>query len=67
MIERIEIVLRCHNAAFREGGHGADTREIARILGDVARRFADEQLPPAVLRDANGNRVGHVFIDVDND
>lgn len=58
MTLRIEI--RLDNAAFEDAG------ELARILGNAAKRLPDPPAPDVVaLMDSNGNRVGTATITED--
>ncbi|MFV1943511.1 hypothetical protein VPH49_22105 [Pseudomonas luteola] len=52
------------NAAFDDGQSG--TMEIARILRKLATRFEDGGIPRAVL-DTNGNTVGVILVEVEED
>jgi hypothetical protein len=57
----ITITIQTDNDAF-QGDAGA--HEVARILRDVADRFAGGDVPNGMrLRDANGNTVGDVEYD----
>lgn len=54
---KFSLDIRCDNAAFDD----APGAEIAKLLRDVAERFDGVRNLPeqsALLRDANGNRVG---------
>lgn len=62
-IEHISIRIETGNAAFEE--HPA--HEIARILRKLAAQFELDGLPPANLRDLNGNVCGTVYIRTDED
>jgi len=59
MAERVTIQIQTGNAAFDE----SPTREVARILRDLASRFERDGLPPETLRDLNGNACGTVAIE----
>ena len=57
-MERIQIEIETSNAAFDE----TPTREIARILRGLAAAFERDGIPPATLRDSNGNTCGAVTV-----
>lgn len=44
----------CDNAAFYDG-----TTETARILRDCAERIEHGYIEPSVIKDINGNTIGH--------
>lgn len=52
--------IKTDNAAFGEGDESDRAVELARILRDMADRFAGGDASPAngIVRDINGNRVG---------
>lgn len=69
---KINITINADNAAFEEGGLEA---EVARILGELARRLNDGLVnmqlerrmgrAPLLLRDINGNIVGALEVEED--
>ena len=64
----IRITINTDNAAFDEAPH----IEVARILGDLCRRYSLADLvrgkePDITLRDANGNTVGTAEFIADGD
>ena len=66
-----ELTIKTDNAAFRDDddtGDNADaTRsEVARILRETARRILNGTTDGA-LRDANGNKVGHFALDLEDE
>jgi hypothetical protein len=52
----VKIHMKTDNAAFEDEGKAT---EIARILRELAGRIESEGINYALLRDVNGNRVGH--------
>lgn len=57
-MEGIEILISTDNAAFED----SPASEVARILRELAERFEDDGIPPARLRDVNGNTCGTVEV-----
>jgi len=60
-MERITITIQTGNAAFAD----YPSAEITRILRKLAQRFEQDGIPPDVLLDVNGNRVGTVVVEGD--